>query len=682
MADSFLGSQGGGSGRGDFGVLPPTALPGGLPRAFLPVLGAASSEPIGPLTAAPFAPDQPIGPDLLDYASLVQPLAELLGHAATPMPLTAALFGGPGVGKSFALGRLVEALRIRANAAREGGPVLAPLFIAQMDAADLCGDPQGALGSALCAALVQSGNPAFAEIAHHAVETASDPHDAVEVARDKLAASRLALDNESRNLAEMRARSARLVESLLNDPAGTPLDVYLRANRSSIEARLRGFGFQRGDAAANFRDLVRDLHESGGALPGISAFLHAMWAFRGQTRLIVWATFWAALGVGINVLQATKTVWLAWLNSLGPNFNAPAAWIALHESWLGPAALAAFGLAGLCLVWNLLRAWRFTRPLVEGMSLLRADLATKRSALDTLISQQSRRVDALTQDIQRQERVAASAEQRAAASGERASQKPGDLMGRVLPPASPAQDFVGNLLGLLQTAPAGAPRRMIVTIDNLDGVMPARAAEIMEAAARLFSGPLFGTVLALDPQHVAKAWGESPARLDRLVQVPLQIGRNGLSQAQSSALVLSMLGHNRPSGRPSPPQADANQSMLDRPMTVTEAKLLTELAPLAGRSARSVKRLVNLFRLARAPVAASAPAAAFLLALDIGGTPAEITALRNGLNSTPGTGEFKLAEASPRLNAALQALRVADGGPLTGVVMMAGLAAASPYMRR
>ena len=640
------------------------------------------AEPMGHLTAAPFAPDQPQGPDLLDHASLVQPVAELLGHAATPMPLTAALIGAPGVGKSFALARLVESLRARASAANGGGPVLTPLFIAQLDAAELTGDPKGALGSALCAALLNSGNPAFAGLAHQAVETASDPHDAVEMAQEKLASSRLALDNDSRSLAEMRARSAKLAESLLNDPAGTPLDAYLRANRGSIDARLRGFGFQRGDSAANFRDLVRDLHESGGALPGTSAFLHALWAFRGQTRLIVWAIFWAALGVGIGVLQATKTMWLNWLNSLGPNFTAATAWIALHESWLGPALLAAFGLAGRCIVWNILRAWRFTRPLSKGLSLLRADIGAKRGALDTLISQQSRRVETLIQDIQRQERIAASAEQRAAASGERAGHKPSDLMGNVLPPATPAQGFVGNLLGLLQTAPAGAPKRIIVTIDNLDGIAPARAAEIMEAAARVFSGPLFGTVLALDPQHVAKAWGEGSARLDRLVQVPLQIGRNGLNQAQSSALVLSLLGHHPPGGRPAPAPVDASHSMLDRPMTVAEAKLLTELAPLAGRSARSVKRLVNLFRLARAPSAASAPAAAFMLALDIGGTPAEITALRNGLNTTPANGEFNMAEASPRLSAALQALRAAGGGVVTGAMMMAGLAAASPYMRR
>ena len=678
----------GGAGRGDFGVLPQGALPG-LPRATdvlqlaPPVPGINSLPASGPL----FSADQPNGTDLLDHAGLVQPLAELLAHPATPMPLTAALLGTSGAGKSFALTRLLEIVATRASAAGTGtAATLAPLLLVPVNAADLAGEPGNALGLAVCQALVKSGNKGFGELAQHALETGDDPHAAAEAAQDKLAASRLQLDAESRALADMRARSARLAESLLNDPAGSPLDAYMRAKRQTIESRLRGFGFTRGEPQANYRDLVRDLHESGGSMPGFSAFLHALRGFRGQTKLLVWAVLFALLGIGFGVLQATKISWMDSLLGWGPNFAPLASWLALHESWIGYARLGAFALAGLFLLWNLLRAWRFTRPLVYGLSLLRTDVEAKRGALDTLLAQQGRRIESLSQEIQRQERNAATAAQRAAASDGAPGHSTGVLANMAAAAAAPGLTFLANLDSLLKLPPsagsAGGPRRMIVAIDNLDGVTPARAAEIIEAANRLPGSQRMACVFALDPKHVASVWTEAAARLDKLVQIPVQIGRNGLNAAQTSALVLNLLGHVGQAKASLAPGVDASHSMLDRPVTVTEAKLLTELAPLAGRSARSVKRLVNLFRLARAPAPETAAVAAFMLALDIGGTPAEVTALRNALNTTAADAGFNVADGGPRMAAAVQALRTASGGHLTGSMMMAGLAAASLYMRR
>ena len=673
--------------RGDFGVLPAQALPVGLPRSDNTPLPPAS-QPIARSPAPIFANDLPSGPDLLDVAAQMQPLAELLGHGDTQMPLTAALFGGPGAGKSYALARLVETIRTRANAAETGGSGIAPLMLVQIDAAVLDGEAGAALGAHLCQALMTSGVPAYAELAHLAVETSTDPHDAAEAAQEKLTNSRLLLDKETRNLADMRARSAKLTESLLNDPAGTPLDAYVRKQRSTIDARLRSFGFVTGDSADTYRDLVRDLHESGRSMPGLSCFSHALWAFKGQTKRIVWAILFAALGAGLSVAIATKTTWLDQLLSSGPNSAALATWLALHESWLGWARDGAFALAGLCLLSNLVRAWRFARPLTKGLVLLRADIDAKRSALETLMVQQGRRVETLTQDIARQERIASNAEQRAAASGARPGHRATALLTDVLPNANPAQAFIGNLANVMGQKPdnsrpaqPGAPRRILLAIDNLDGVSPARTGEIMEAANRVFSSPLYGIVLALDPRHVASVWPDSAARLDKLVQIGVQIGRNGLTPGQSSALLLNLLGHTPVSKAVASPP-DSSQSILDRPITVMEARLLAELAPLAGRSARTVKRFVNLFRLVRAPASESAPAAALMLALDIGGTPAEIDALRQSLGSNGPDADFIINDGGPRLASALQAVRAAYGGKLNGAMMMAGLAAASPYMRR
>jgi len=60
--------------------------------------------------------------------------------------------------------------------------------------------------------------------------------------------------------------------------------------------------------------------------------------------------------------------------------------------------------------------------------------------------------------------------------------------------------------------------------------------------------------------------------------------------------------------------------------------LLAGLAPLAGSSARALKRFVNLYRLARVQNQPHKGALAFLLALDAGGTQSEIAAVNDALS--------------------------------------------------
>ncbi len=67
----------------------------------------------------------------------------------------------------------------------------------------------------------------------------------------------------------------------------TPRDrrvaVFIRANRASIETRLRRFDLAEGDPAANYRDLVRDL-DSAGAVSRVGVVLRSIWAYRSQAR--------------------------------------------------------------------------------------------------------------------------------------------------------------------------------------------------------------------------------------------------------------------------------------------------------------------------------------------------------------------------------------------------------------
>ena len=87
-------------------------------------------------------------------------------------------------------------------------------------------------------------------------------------------------------------------------------------------------------------------------------------------------------------------------------------------------------------------------------------------------------------------------------------------------------------------------------------------------------------------------------------------------------------------------------------MSAAEARLLAGLAPLAGSSARALKRFVNLYRLARAQNHVHKGAVAFMLALDAGGTQAEIAAVNEALS--------RAEEARRRILTFIRAARVSS----------------------
>lgn len=698
-----------GAARNEFATLPETALPA-MPRVTDPAMipqalpkhpaqpqqMAASAPVAAPLPSAQslsgprmiFAADAAVGADLLDHGALVRPIAELLAHAGTQTPVTIGLMGAPGSGKSHALALLLESVEAIAAAAAKtaGSPFVAPVLAVQIDAATLRGEAGGAIADRVFAHLSQPGAQDYSHLAEMAADMAGDPRDMAHEAAEKLDAARRGLDSEQRGLADLVARRAKLADTVLHEQAGSPIDAFFRSRRASIEGRLRAFGFNSGDVAAIYKDLVRDLAESGGSRPGLTVFLRATWAYAGQTKLIVWALVFLCAAFGMGALQASKAAWLDMLLNAGPNFAPFAGWLAQHESWLGFARQGFLIASGLAIARNIWRALRFTQPLAKGVALLRQDVASRAGDMDALIAHQARRVETLGSEISRHQRSASVAQKRAQDSGA-SGRGPVRSLITGAPANAKADGFLAALASLLaqtpdaaQTQPSPAPRRILVAIDNLDAVAPARAFEIMDAAAHVLSGRCFASVLVLDPKTLGAGRPDEMARLEKYVHVPVQIGRNGVSAGQGATIVLSLLGHAAP--QKSPPVIDASRSMLDRPITVAEAKLLGELAPLAGRSARALKRFVNLFRLARAAHPESGAAIAFVLALDIGGTPAEITALRHALGVMDGNATFNVADGGARIHAALQAVRMNSGQAVTGAVMLAGLNAASPYMRR
>ena len=92
-------------------------------------------------------------------------------------------------------------------------------------------------------------------------------------------------------------------------------------------------------------------------------------------------------------------------------------------------------------------------------------------------------------------------------------------------------------------------------------------------------------------------------------------------------------------------------------MSAAETQLLADLAPLAGSSARALKRFVNLYRFTRAAGPNHQGALAFMLALDAGGTPSEIAAVNDALSNSKPEADLDLHQCGPRVVEALAAVR-------------------------
>ena len=337
---------------------------------------------------------------------------------------------------------------------------------------------------------------------------------------------------------------------------------------------------------------------------------------------------------------ATQDVWLPWLRGTGEFGATTANWIEAHIGWLdavGGTAILAACLAVVACVW---RALRFTQPIFRGASLLDLDLETRRRDLDGLIANQTRRVDAIAAEVDAHARRTEEAERRASAADDGATRPAAPLVDS---PFEPAQDngdqrarlamaFTASLdaaIGRGADSNFIVPQRILVALDDLDTLPPARAASFIEAAHRLLSATSFVVLLAADPSRLAAAWGDAdcPEYLNKYVQVPLHLA--AVEPDGYGGLVRSLIG-GATAENAQWPTLDAGRSALDLPWRSGEADLVAALAPLAGHSPRSVKRFVNIYRLARAS-GEDYPALALLLALDAGGTEAERRAMAAAL---------------------------------------------------
>ncbi len=586
--------------------------------------------------------------DALGLDPLLGRLAELVALGRTATPVTIGFCGGPGVGKSFALGRTLNAVRDLATAAGKanGSPFLSRIHLQPIDAAALDGDITSGMAACLHAGLRRSYPDLARDIAH----TARDPSVVLREVSEKLDDARRRLDVERRALEDAGSRRARLTETVLFEGAGSQVDAFARANRTGIEGRLAAFGIG-GDAVRSYKELVQFVAGSGGK---VGLAIRSLWAFKGQTKLIVTAVILCLVGIGLGVVFDDQDSWLESLRG-GPQIGVGVAnWAAAHMGWLATARTAAFALAALAILANIWRAFAFLAPVFKGARLLGNDLETRRRDLDGLFAHQTKRVDTLDGDVDRLTREVAAAEKRLGGSDSFARHEPSPFAS---PPAVQAQEFFANLGTALADAKGrAAPQRIVLAIDHLDAVAPERARAILDALHRAAGNGFVGLVAVeatrLDPdgsrQGETARWIDVPVRLDA--------ERGGNETLVAQALGRSVAG---PASR-----QDATQSVLDEPLGDDEAHLLTAMAPMAGASPRAVKRFVSLYTLARLEPGLSRGALALMLALRQGGSVAEKAIVSGALGKADAgsaAGFGIPAQASGRLAAAFATAHEFDG---------------------
>ena len=604
-------------------------------------------------TRAVFAGDRPDGRDVLGIDATLAILAELAAHRRTTGPLCIGLLGGAGSGKSFALARLAARIRDLAAAAgkTDKSPFLSRVHVETIDAASLEGDA----GLAIAAKLHGGLRRPYPELAREIGAVARDPHVVLREAEDKLDESRRRLDAERRAMDDAGSRRARLTETVLYEAAGSQVDAYARANRAGIESRLIGFGLP-GDPIRTYKDLVQLVAGAGGKL-GLT--LRALWAFKGQTKLILAAIVLVAIGIGLGVAIDDQDNWLGALRGSPKGGASVADWLEAHLGLVATLKTGAFALALLALAVNVLRAVSFLRPIFKGARLLDTDLDTRRRDLDGLYAHQTKRVDALEADVERLTRAVSEAERRLGGGGSRQdgvafAASPFAATGAAAQGQAVFAALADQMAEAVKTSSDRAPHRIVLALDHLDTIAPERAHALLDALHRA-AAPGLVTLAGLDPTRI-----DASADLERWIQVPVRLDALA-SPIAAGTLVREALGHAAAAPAASPP--DARRSELDAPISDEEAGLLAALADLAGRTPRALKRFANLYVLARIGEERRRGALAFMLALAQGGTAQERRQVGDAL-AGDSAAPFELPLADGRLRAAYD-VAIGTGGRLT-----------------
>jgi KAP family P-loop domain len=637
------------------------------------VPGSRLAEPNAPAVPAPpqasriveseavasrtiFAADLAIGPDALGLDAPLGLLAGLAAHARTETPLTIGLFGPSGSGKSFALTKLIRSIE-DLRPAGPASPTIGEIVTVRVDAAHIEGHPATALAGALHASLAET----FPALAAEAARAARDPRAAAAEALERLDVSRRKFEAEKRDLDDASARRARLAESILYQTAGSQVDAYACANKARIKRLLSKLGSP-SDPLLAYKDMVQAIAGTHGVVRA-GFVTRAFFALKGQTKLIATAILLLFSGAGLGFAIDERTAWLGWLRGNESSVSS-ADWLEAHMDLLASLRGIVFVGAAIALGVNVWRASRLLQLVFRGAALLQADLAVARRETDGLFAHQARRVEALAAEVSTLSRRAAEAERRAGdahpLSSTHAELSPFAIDTATSQASAFATAVCAMIAGPRETIPGKttgrAPRRIVVALDHLDAVPASRGREILVHARSLFNQG-FVMLIAADPARLA---GAGEPGLDKWIQVPFHIGEIA-SRANYATQVRAILGGQGALELRVRNAVPSALPALDQPLSAAETNLLADLAPLAGSSARALKRFVNLYRLVRAQDQDHKGALAFMLALDAGGTPSEIAAVRDALSNSEPEADLEIHECGPRVVEALATVFSAQG---------------------
>jgi hypothetical protein len=591
-------------------------------------------------TAAPrlgpgslFMTDYKEGPDLFGAGEAVRPLADLCIAPDAETPFALALVGGRGTGKSFALRRLLEEIE---KGAKETPSRLARVVVARVEAAG-AGAPAAAIAAAVHRALTQDNQ--YAQLAEDAAHATVDPGHAAAAAAERHDETLARLEQERRARDEVEGRRARLADSLLFETPGSRVDAFARAGRAGIEAKLRRFGFDDGDADVSYRRLVRDLHGLR-ASSRVGVFLRAIFVYRGQMRLLVLAVLAFVLAFGLAKLRGGL---VDDFGSQNAQLGSALDWMKAHDETLEYVGEGLF-VAGLAAVLaNLWRAASFTGLLFRGLRMLHLDLRERRRELDASAARLERRVAALQMEADAaQNRAETLARKAGGAAAPHRVQAPAFLSEGESPEAA-ARAFLAELGRAMAAGATAAPQRLVVALDGLDTLSPEDTRRFLETAKRL-AGPCVAVIAAAD---VGRLGPDVRGFCESLFDAALDVEALGTSAG--------MRGAGRLLEAPSP-AAPSEPRLLSvtEPLEAPELEFLKTSAALIGPRPRTLKRFYNAYRLARmaeVPRGALALSLAALMAPD----PSAASALRWTLEKE---GPF-VAPASPApLRDAFEALSV------------------------
>ncbi|MCW2283937.1 hypothetical protein M2323_001546 [Rhodoblastus acidophilus] len=530
--------------------------------------GAAPKTPPGPSPApASLASDSPLAPEAYaPPATCAVRLARFVEVAgAAPTPFALGLLAPAGGGKTSALGW------VEARAQKQGG-----LVVARFEAADLAADPERALAAGLYRALAPTQSALVAVAAREAEEASATSH-----TQDRLDDLRKKLIAERQALADHQERRAALPETVLYDLPGTQVDTFARRMRGGFEARMQAFGLS-GDPLLAFKDFTRDLAALDGTRARIFACLRSLYAYKGQTSLLVYAVLLYLLAQGLDWASLHKADWLGWLSRTHEAGAQTAEYLRDRLGPLDAAATLATWLALFCIGLNLWRAYAFSAPLLRAAKKLDEDVAARAPEADEAVASQARVVERLAAQTAAAKQQAAEAERRAESAG-------------ALAPAFLERDAAGQkreqALALLSALSAGLAKkggRAVVIVDGFEKVLAGGA--LLERLAHLLARPGLVSIFALDP---ALCDASSQARL---LQLPLRLNAGAFDS---------------PSYAP-----------LDASLSALEERMLVSLAPLVGDTPRAKKRLRNFYlflRPARGADDKLAPVLAFAIATEMAG---------------------------------------------------------------